>query len=401
MARRRKTHFPFTAMFLSCLLISCIIYQNQDVPHQPENHFNAQAQEPLLRVLIRKASNKEDLKMKILGSYVILNDYGDEIYRDENLPACLVQQGTNSFQFGNLFQVEQASLRIVPLHDALIELEGTFYRGEVILSQQGGKIQTVLEIPMETYLLGVVGSEMSNSWSPNCLAAQAIVARTYAFRRYQGRKTKNYHMDDTVSSQVFKGLDTENENVFDAVKETQGQVLTYAGKMFTTYYHSTCGGHTTNAKGLLEHKDVFPLSGVPCQHCTASKYYTWTNHISYDEASYVIETLTKGGTSPILSITPHKTDRSGRCQEIRVLFQNSPPKTYKSADFRRVLGYSKLRSLKFKISFENDEFIFEGGGFGHGVGLCQMGAKGMADLNFPYKDILSHYYPGSTLEKKW
>jgi stage II sporulation protein D len=403
MTKTSQTFFPLNTLFLSGLLLSCIFY-----PKQERSEFqqtSEQAQEPLIRVLLRKASNLDQIQLKILGPYKIVDEEGNELYSGEDLPSCKVVASGNTFQFGNRFQISKNALRVLPLDSSVLHIQERFYRGELLLSIYGGKVQSVLELPLESYLLGVVGSEMKNTWNPACLASQAVIARTYAYNRYYRAKEKNYHLDDTVSSQVFHGMETENERVLQVVQETRGQILTYGGVVLPAYYHSTCGGATTSATGVgLEHKDKLPLLGVPCEYCkmAQSKWCHWETRLSEDEILYGLESLSKAPLSAIESILPQKIDASGRCEEIRVLFKNRTSQNYKSTDFRRVIGYKTLPGLRLKeIRSEGKDFIFVGGGFGHGVGLCQMGAKGMGEEGFNYQDILYFYYPGVSFERKW
>lgn len=399
MAKRPKNSISWTQFLLCGLLLSCIFYRNQDFPAPTPS--SPQSEEPQVKILIRKASNQNKIQMRVVGKYQIVDQMGLLLYEGEGIALSEVIGNEQSIQIGHV-KIPQNWLKILPDMGTFIELQGTFYRGALTLSLLGGKIQSVLEIPLETYLLGVIGCEMSNSWPIACLEAQAVIARTYALYQYQrSNKSRNYHMEDGVASQVFEGLKTENEQVSAAVRNTHGQILSYAGKIFSSYFHSTCGGHTASATGVLETKDLLPLSGVSCSFCTASKYYTWTTSFVQDELILALESLGPVPTNSVASIAGLNKDASGRCQQINVLFDNGVSKTYKSNDFRRVLGYSKLRSVKFEVQVQDRHILFQGGGFGHGVGLCQMGAKGMADQGLNYQDIVHFYYPGATLERIW
>lgn len=292
---------------------------------------------------------------------------------------------------------------ISPTQDGTIFLKGRRYRGELlILRSNDSHLSVVNNIDMERYLYGVIGSEMPLYWNEEALEAQAVAARTYAFWQMHkyGDKRKFFDVYDTVRSQVYLGMKRENSKARKIVDETRGLILTFGGELFCTYFHSTCGGHTESAEKIFGGRDVYPLSGVKCDYCKKSKYYRWKFSISERE---LVRKLKKRRVSEtrIKSIKLKNCPSSRRGRTVVIIFRTGRAKQINANRFRAMIGYSNLRSTAFEAKRVGSKFYFSGRGWGHGVGLCQYGAKGMADEGFNFKDILEHYYISADIWKKY
>jgi stage II sporulation protein D len=247
-----------------------------------------------------------------------------------------------------------------------------------------GKVQT---LPMETYIEGVISSELPKSWPLEVLKAQAIAARTYAvWQKYQKE-----HLESSVMDQVYHGPERVHDNARKAVKETAGQILTYDAKPAHTYFHASCGGHTASSAEVFGGSEPY-LKSVECPYCRTSPVYRWKLEISRKD-------LDKKLGVKVSELEFIGETESNRVRGVR--FKSKPAlKDMKGTDFRAKVGYDKLRSTlitKHSLGWRNAEF--QGRGHGHGVGMCQWGALEMAKQGKTAEQILEFYYPGTKIQK--
>lgn len=271
-------------------------------------------------------------------------------------------------------------------------------RIEVINENYG--LLVINDLNLEEYLVGVVSKEMNPSWSLEALKAQAVAARTYAVRKILSSRKKFYDLETTIKDQVYKGVVRGNERVRNAVFKTKGEILTYKGQIAEIYFHSTCGGKTASALEVWA-KNIPYLKSVKCEYDSESPFYFWKFSIA--PAKLRKELIFEGRDPGVIKkITLKGRTKSGRVRKIEI--KGSKRKiSISGEDLRRILGYSNLKSTLFKIRFLNGKIEFMGSGAGHGVGMCQWGAKGMAEKGYSYREILRHYYPGTKITKysKW
>lgn len=248
--------------------------------------------------------------------------------------------------------------------------------------------QKIITVKLEDYVSAVLAGEVSESWPMETLKAQAIAARTFAIRRMKERKNQAFHTQSSVMDQVFKKHNSQK--LKDAALETKGLVLLYDKGLAETSFHSTCGGHTTSAQSVWG-RDYPYLRGVSCQYCSASPAYTWRQRFSSKD-------LQDKFKCKLDNIKIIDKNSEGRAQKIAL--SGSPPQTMSGPKFRTQIGNMKLKST-WLTSIKNDgsTWEFTGKGFGHGVGLCQYGALGMAKEGKTMRDILYYYYPGTKIAK--
>jgi stage II sporulation protein D len=188
--------------------------------------------------------------------------------------------------------------------------------------------------------------------------------------------------------QVFR---YHNEEIFlTAAKATRGLIITQNEQIAESSFHSTCGGHTASAKKIwgTAHKH---LKGVNCNYCKKSPTYSWRYEIG-------LKDLEKIFGQKIVSIKLLERTKDGRVNKI--LLSGSKNSKISIHSFRRKVGTMKIKSTNIaKVNFTKNKVVFLGKGFGHGVGLCQYGAMGMADQGFIAQDILSYYYPKTNVKK--
>ena len=279
--------------------------------------------------------------------------------------------------------------------DGSIEVNGLRYRGRVVLRRErGGVLSVVNVVGLEAYLYGVLGSEVYPGWPSAALEAQAIVARSYAMWRMAQRKDQPYDLVATSMDQNYRGTSREDPRLKAAVDRTAGVVVLYRMRLFRCYYHSTCGGHTEAVENFFPDPPLLPLSGVPCGYCKASRYYRWRREFSAEELARALRAA--GYSVPSLTaIDPGRRTASGRVKEVRLRVDGGRWITIPAGDFRLAVGGARLPSTLFSVRRSGRGFVFEGRGFGHGVGLCQWGARGMAEAGWSAREILRHYYPGA------
>ncbi len=271
---------------------------------------------------------------------------------------------------------------------------GRPYRGTFVRQSDGSIVSTVA---LEEYLYSVVPREMPPSWPASALQAQAVCARTYVLQRSSPRRT--YDLVPSEADQVYGGIESESPAARAAVDATAAQVLRFDNSFAQIMYSSCCGGHTeasTDAWGGA----FFPyLAGVVCTHCSDSPNYRWKRDLTLEQiaTAFAAEIAPYGMLRGIRSSV---LDGSGRVRMMELTCEQGSA-FVKGGAFRSRIGARVVPSLlitKFDTTPQSpDRLTIEGGGLGHGVGLCQWGARGMALTGASASDILNFYFPGTTI----
>lgn len=304
------------------------------------------------------------------------------------------------------------------------------YRGslEVIPTQFGLTVVNIVEL--EQYLQGVVCLEMSPGYPPEALRAQAIAARTYAIKNKGRNKAQGFDLDDTARCQVYGGYSSEDPRSNAAVASTAGMVLTYHDDLIDAVYSSTCGGITESAESAWNRAVPYLVSvtdisedteqslpsteedwaaffkSSPAMCCFQPKYakaeaFRWVKLITRKELEAGLPDKYCVGT--LQDIVPLNRGSSGRITSLKLVGSDRSVVIDSELTIRGTLG--KLNSSAFTVDIYRDDndipvvFAFWGGGWGHGIGLCQVGAVGMALQGSSYQEILTHYYQGTKIEQ--
>ncbi len=282
---------------------------------------------------------------------------------------------------------------------AALTVDGRRYRGSLALQRTGeAQLALINVLPVEDYLYGVLGGESYPTWPPAALDAQAILARSYALWRMADRRDEPFDLYATVMDQSYLGMAKEDPRLSAAVDRTAGIVLLYQLKLFRCYYHSTCGGHTEAVQEVFPDPPLLPLSGVTCKHCKDSKHFAWKRVLTKAELSEALSRRALGGR-PVASLAVSRRTVSGRASEVTVGVAGASPVAMAASEFRLAVGPAKLPSTFFELREVPGGYEFTGHGFGHGVGMCQWGARGMAEAGYSAAGILHHYYPGAELHR--
>jgi stage II sporulation protein D len=278
----------------------------------------------------------------------------------------------------------------------VVLVNGKGYRNGVEIQVAEKGLVVINELGLEDYLAGIINCEISSQWSMEAVKAQAVVARSYAVFQREARKNLPYHLESTVLDQVYGGCDLEDSRAVRGVRETAGEMLMYDGKVIQAFFHSSCGGHTEAAENVWSFGMPY-LRGVDCKYCLTSPSVEWVLTIPLDKLESI---LRNGGyaVAGLRGIIPLSRNKSGRIESLSIVFENGSV-NLSAVDFRKMVGYSVIKSTNFDVRISGENAIFSGRGYGHGVGLCQWGAKKRAEDGFNYREILSYYYPGTTLKK--
>jgi stage II sporulation protein D len=251
-------------------------------------------------------------------------------------------------------------------------------------------------LDLETYVAGIVSAELPGGWPLEAYKAQAVAARTFAVWQKYRRLDLPYHMESSVLDQVYAGVDREHPLALQAAKETRGLVLTSKRQVAQSYFHAACGDRTESAlEGWGTALSYLP--GSKCGKCTAAARHAWTARLTRAEVDKPFRALLAGESVESLTITA-KT-KTGRAKSVLVKGK-SKSKTITGPDLRRLLGYSTVWSTwidVLSLDSARGAWTISGKGTGHGVGMCQWGARGFALAGKRYDDILAVYYPGAPL----
>ena len=202
-----------------------------------------------------------------------------------------------------------------------------------------------------------------------------------------------------VLSQVYGGRSAESWRTSRAVKRTRGKALVYHEQLVPAFFHASCGGHTENAL-FVWNLDSEVLRGTACPYCIDRPGYAWKRNF---HTRAVQEQLNREGypIGPIKAIEVTQHSPSGRAVTLRIRDNDNATLTMPAAEFRTVLGPDIVRSTRFEVVMQGYYFDLIGHGWGHGVGMCQQGACGMALAGKNMREILEFYYSGITLKKMY
>lgn len=278
-----------------------------------------------------------------------------------------------------------------------IGVDGRNFRDRVeILKGKAGKLLIVNEVELEAYLKGVLPREMLSTWPREALKAQAVASRTFALFKALSKSGEVYAVAGDVIGQVYGGHGSEVPATDRLVDATRGQILTYKGEVFPAYFHSTCAGRTNRPEYNWDIESHPVLGGVSCYFCSGSKHYRWATSLAMED---IEARLRIGGydVGSLREVVPGLWDESGRARQIMIRHSRGRL-LIRANDFRLMVGPQRIKSLKhLRVSSRGRMVRFSGYGWGHGVGMCQWGAKTLAEQGKNYREILEYYYPGARI----
>ncbi len=252
------------------------------------------------------------------------------------------------------------------------------------------------EVPLEKYVLGVVAGEMPASFNIEALKAQAVASRTYVLKKAESNK--EYDVEDSTTNQVYIDDNKMKEKwqnnyaellkkIKKAVDDTKGEVLLYGNELIDAMFFSTSNGYTENSDDVFSSSLPYLVSVESNWDKTESPVFASTKEVTKKEFLFNLG-LSDSNTIDVTSIERTKT---GRVKNITI-----NKKVFKGTKIRSIFG---LKSTSFTINIKNDVVTFNVNGYGHGVGMSQYGANGMAKEGYNYKEILKYYYQNSDIKK--
>lgn len=315
-----------------------------------------------------------------------------------------------------------------------LSYSGRPYREELRVFSKGKHCEVVNHVEVEKYLDGLVNSEFSSQWNEEAVAAQVVAARTYAvhqIRQARRNPQSTYDVDATVRDQVYDGSIKEDYRASRAVARTRGVIL-MAHELnqwvpLKAFYHSTCGGSTELPKSVWGRDFAGLQKRVSCPFCKSSPRFQWQQEFQAGEIASLLKKgaerdgIPKGWTQPmiesvrsgiLMGLTAEMDRVSGRVAVLQTYWRPQGRRGIQvrvpvpGALFRNWIGTTKVRSTAFQVypqiaRGQGVRFRLEGRGNGHGVGMCQWGAKVMGEKGFNMNRILAHYYPSAQLRKLW
>jgi len=318
----------------------------------------------------------------------------------------------------------ETGTRLVP-GSASFELNGKRYRGSLRLIRRGSHFTCVNHLPMEEYLRGVVPHEIGHLGRDGyeAMKVQAVASRTYAVQRLRESRGAEWDMVDTIYDQVYEGAGSW-EPADRAIRATRGELVALGKEPAEVYYSSTCGGHTADIGVVWNHAGAPHMEGVRDADalgrswCRSSRYFRWTHSWSAAELGRIFRSYLPGAAG-----LPAGT-RIGRLRDVRIL-EYSPEGRVQVLEvvsdqgrfqvrgdrvrtaMKRNMSGLALRSTMFRLGKEYDEegrlvrVMAHGAGWGHGIGLCQVGAIERSKAGQDYREILKAYFPGTTIRRFW
>lgn len=355
---------------------------------------------PAVRVRLNAPTAKGAARIRVAGAWDLVSLDGEPLAHGTGLDAAYAAT-TASWSLGALAAPSDGAV-LRPAVDGDLLVDALRYPGALRVTRSVDRSYRVfVDTSMPRYLEGVIGGEIPATFPRESQRTQAILARTYALSRAPHALPGDPLLlsDSGLDDQEFTGISgmAEHRRVAeDAVSSTRGEVVLWQGAPLLTWYHSTCGGHTCPSGPVFDVETLPPLAGVPCTDCRESKYFDWEAVLS---AADVVKAAKLPGTLESFDVAARTV--GDRATQFRVRAGGREAVVH-AAEFRLAVGPSKLRSVLVRsIRIAPDGVHVTGNGWGHGVGLCQMGAKHMADLGSRAEDILTRYYPGATVTARW
>ena len=345
---------------------------------------------------VRILAPAQTFSLKIEGRYEV-RDSADKpvLYRGKYIHSTVTAHPGGILISGKNFPTDRLS---ISTRDGLILVNGRAFRGDIrIIRDASSRMSVVNYIGLEDYVKGILYHEVSHYWPMEVLKAQAIVSRSYACYQMKENSSGDFDLTNDTYSQVYGGSVSERQRTNRAVDQTAGKVLFYKGVIMPAFFHATCGGRTEDASRLWK-VDMSPLKGVPCDFCKDSPHYKWHEVMFTGE---IRQRLVDSGKrlGVIKDIRILNRDNSNRIIDLEIISTNGNL-VIPAKDFRNIVSPNTIRSTNFEVGITGTDAVFEGFGWGHGVGLCQWGAYFMAKQGYSADKILEYYYPGSDVKTR-
>lgn len=378
---------------------------------------------PQIRVLLNEIGEKDSIYF--IGNYKLISEEAEYEFGSQNNKIYITPSKNSLLIYNDFRYLEYQKTKNIRLLSTSSTSQFTYrdktYYGDIVFSQSGdSSAQIINELPIEEYLRGVVPAEIYAKEPENyeAVKAQTICARTYAINKINDRQSTNFDVYHDTRDQVYKGADAYHTNSDNAIKDTRGLTLTYHNEPAVVYYHSTCGGEIEPVQNVFSDVPIDYLGGgmdavSDVISCSASPKFRWEETRTLEQLDSSFQKIYGKNLIPNLgqmndtvkinlSLSILSRTETGRVNELKIITDDTSV-VFNKIQIRRILGEPGGRALAstlFYLSQENDSTItIHGGGFGHGVGMCQWGAMNMSKRGFKYYHILNKYFPGTLLTK--
>jgi stage II sporulation protein D len=276
-----------------------------------------------------------------------------------------------------------------------IRFNGREYGAALEVVRAGDGLAVVNELPLEEYVVGVLRAEASEKWPLEALRAQAIVARTYAAYHRTLASARPYHLVASTANQGYAGRVPASSVLWTVTRETAGQVLLWEGELFPAFYHTESGGYTEDPRMVFAAPNIPALRPVRCEFSAGSPHFYWNLDVRLADLTDILR-RNDVAVGSVTAVEVSERTPSLRAALVTVHGTRGSARL-RGNDFRRMLGYDTLKSTLFAVAVDAQTAHFSGRGYGHGAGMCQWGAKGMAQQGYTARQILEFYYPGTVL----
>jgi len=355
---------------------------------------------------------RREFEVTVAGGFTLQTiDDGRVLHRGDELEGVFVESTSDGIRVdGSDYEVPQ--LELVPDSPPAIWIGDHQYRGTIRFHRASNERMTAVNVvALDEYLASVVDSEMPLEFGRAARQAQAVVARTYVlYQAQRAPRAARFDVYATTRSQKYLGfqyrdrrgrrLAGESEDSRQIVRDTAGVVCTHQGDLFCTYYCAACGGRTVQGDEIFADA-ASPLQSVECEWCAPAPLSAWRKEISKADVARHLSRLFNSRDKPFGQLASIRADAATSIgSEARFTVTDGTHRYRLSAtQLRAHLPSVGLPSSRFSISEHKDGLVFEGRGHGHGVGLCQWGARGLARAGRTATEILEHYYPGVELRR--
>ncbi len=271
----------------------------------------------------------------------------------------------------------------------LVDFIGRIYPDHLSFYYQPEKIKVRNQVYLEHYVAGVVEAESGAYKNGEYYKVQSIICRTYALANLRRHEEEKFHLCDQVHCQVYRGKSRYGKTVITSTQQTKGLILLDASyKLANTSFHSNCGGQTANAEDVWTYEQSH-LKSVCDTFCAQSPHSNWEAKISKTEWLFYLQKkmgVQEPDNTKFFSYSYYIPEN----REAYFLKEDS-------LRLKQIREDWKFPSAFFSITTEQDTLLFQGKGFGHGVGLCQEGAMNMSEHGYSYEEILKYYYQGVSI----
>lgn len=363
---------------------------------------------PNVRVLLR--GDEGGSSIRVSGPYRVVPPEDWRILaQGESLETSDVKATADGIQIGGrAFPLQEVVVE--PIESGSLWHNDQRYRGKLLLSRRDNdRVNAINVVSLEDYLASVINGEMPETFPPAARQAQIIAARTYTL--YQMKTFglgRDYDVFSSTRSQMYRGveyLDQQGQAMLaetaasrKLANDTQGVVLLYQDRIFCSYYSAVCGGHSLDGRSVFRDATP-PLLGVACEDCSDAVNYRWEKFVDRTKFQKNVADYLRAQGEDLGHLKSVEVEEPilGSMSEVTISGEQGSLEISTDTLRRAVLADASLPSAMFSIEVEANQIRIQGRGWGHGVGMCQWGARHQAELGHSAAEILQHYYPNTTL----